>query len=297
MSVEIQQLTKRYGGQTAVNGISFRLRKGEVTGFLGPNGAGKSSTMRMITGSLIPCEGSVFIDGVKVTENNTAIRGKIGYLPEHNPLYLEMFVREYLLFMANLNGRTSKKRLEEVIEMVGLGGQDGKRIRQLSKGYRQRVGLAAALMHDPEILILDEPTTGLDPNQLVEIREIITELGKSKTILLSSHIMQEIQAVCQRVILIHKGNIMIDSPLDKLQNDVQTVEVAFDLRVEERWFHSLEHFKSVVNLGNALYQITFDTNKDMRPAVFDFANANGLKILQINHRHKGLEQLFSELTQ
>ncbi|MDO5608418.1 MAG: gliding motility-associated ABC transporter ATP-binding subunit GldA [Capnocytophaga sp.] len=296
MSVEIKQLTKQYGNQTAVNAISFELRKGEITGFLGPNGAGKSTTMKMITGGLIPTQGTISIDGIAMTANTVTARKKIGYLPENNPLYLEMYVLEYLKFMSELNGGVPKSRIDEVLQIVGLQEQSHKRIGQLSKGYRQRVGLAAALVHDPEILILDEPTTGLDPNQLAEIRHIIKELGKEKTILLSSHIMQEIQAVCQRVIVLHKGTIVLDKPLKDLQNKEQVIEVAFDLRVEERLLRSIPSVKSVENIHEFLYLLTFDTEADKRSVVFDFANANGLKIMQMNHRHKDLEQLFAELT-
>ncbi|MFJ1491577.1 gliding motility-associated ABC transporter ATP-binding subunit GldA [Capnocytophaga canis] len=296
MSIEVKQLTKTYGKQVAVNQINFSLNKGEITGFLGPNGAGKSTTMKMITGSLIPTNGEIFVNGIDMIKNPIEAQRNLGYLPEHNPLYLEMYVREYLWFMGKLYKNISKKRIEEIIEITGLTPESNKKIEQLSKGYRQRVGLASALIHDPEILILDEPTTGLDPNQLVEIRGIIKEFGKNKTILLSSHIMQEIQAVCDRVIVINKGNIVLDQSMKNLQNKEQTIEVAFDLRVEERFLRQIPMLKSVVNIHEFLYYMVFDTQEDMRPKLFDFANENGLKILQINHRHKDLEQLFSELT-
>lgn len=296
MSVQVRELTRQYGEQIAVNQIGFSLGKGEITGFLGPNGAGKSTTMKMITGALVPTKGEIEIDGVNVLKKPILAKEKIGYLPEHNPLYLEMYVREYLRFMADLYKKVPKNRVEEVIQITGLTPESNKRIGQLSKGYRQRVGLASALIHDPEILILDEPTTGLDPNQLIEIRSIIKELGRNKTVLLSSHIMQEVQAVCDRVIVLHKGNIVLDKKMQELQGTEQIIEVAFDFRVEERLLKQIPNVKSVTNVFEFLYNISFDTDADMRPHVFDFAKENGLKILQINHKHKSLEQLFAELT-
>lgn len=296
MSVEVNQLTKEYGQQVAVNAISFQLQKGEITGFLGPNGAGKSTTMKMLTGALTPTKGSVIVNGIDMLKNPIEAQKTIGYLPEHNPLYTEMYVREYLRFMAGLYPKVPADRVEEVIALTGLMPESNKKIEALSKGYRQRVGLASALIHNPEILILDEPTTGLDPNQLVEIRHIIKELGKSKTVLLSSHIMQEIQAVADRVIVLHKGNIVLDKKMSDLQGKEQIIEVAFDFRVEERLLRTLPHILSATNVFDFLYQLQFSTSEDMRPIVFDFANANGLKILQINHKHKDLEELFAELT-
>lgn len=296
MSVEVQQLTKIYGQQVAVNAISFQLEKGEITGFLGPNGAGKSTTMKMITGALTPTDGTITVNGIDILKNPIEAQRTIGYLPEHNPLYTEMYVREYLHFMAELYPKVSSDRIEEVIALTGLSSESNKKIEALSKGYRQRVGLASALIHDPEILILDEPTTGLDPNQLVEIRHIIKELGKRKTVLLSSHIMQEIQALADRVIVLHKGNIVLDKKMTELQNKEQIIEVAFDFRVEERLLRALPNIASVHNVYDFLYQLQFDTLEDMRPTVFDFAKENGLKILQINHKHKDLEETFIQLT-
>lgn len=296
MSVEVTNLTKIYAQQIAVNKINFQLQKGEITGFLGPNGAGKSTTMKMITGALTPTEGSISINGIDMLKQPIEAQKMIGYLPEHNPLYTEMYVREYLSFTADLYPKVSKSRVEEVIALTGLTPESNKKIEALSKGYRQRVGLASALIHDPEILILDEPTTGLDPNQLVEIRHIIKELGKTKTILLSSHIMQEIQAVADRVIVLHKGNIVLDKPMKALQGKEQIIEVAFDFRVEERLLRNLPHIVAATNVYDFLYQLQFSTSEDMRPAVFDFAKENGLKILQINHKHNDLEELFISLT-
>ena len=291
MSVQVTNLTKIYSQQIAVNKINFQLQKGEITGFLGPNGAGKSTTMKMITGALTPTEGSISINGIDMLKQPIEAQKMIGYLPEHNPLYTEMYVREYLSFTADLYPKVPKSRVEEVIALTGLTPESNKKIEALSKGYRQRVGLASALIHDPEILILDEPTTGLDPNQLVEIRHIIKELGKTKTILLSSHIMQEIQAVADRVIVLHKGNIVLDKPMKALQGKEQIIEVAFDFRVEERLLRNLPHIVAATNVYDFLYQLQFSTSEDMRPAVFDFAKENGLKILQINHKHNDLEDL------
>ena len=296
MSVQVTNLTKIYAQQVAVNKINFQLQKGEITGFLGPNGAGKSTTMKMITGALTPTEGSISINGIDMLKQPIDAQKMIGYLPEHNPLYTEMDVREYLSFTADLYLKVPKSRVEEVIALTGLTPESNKKIEALSKGYRQRVGLASALIHDPEILILDEPTTGLDPNQLVEIRHIIKELGKTKTILLSSHIMQEIQAVADRVIVLHKGNIVLDKPMKALQGKEQIIEVAFDFRVEERLLRNLPHIVAATNVYDFLYQLQFSTLEDMRPAVFDFAKENGLKILQINHKHNDLEELFISLT-
>ena len=296
MSVQVTNLTKIYGQQIAVNRINFQLQKGEITGFLGPNGAGKSTTMKMITGALTPTEGSISINGIDMLKQPIEAQKMIGYLPEHNPLYTEMYVREYLSFTVDLYPKVPKSRVEEVIALTGLTPESNKKIEALSKGYRQRVGLASALIHDPEILILDEPTTGLDPNQLVEIRHIIKELGKTKTILLSSHIMQEIQAVADRVIVLHKGNIVLDKPMKALQGKEQIIEVAFDFRVEERLLRNLPHIVAATNVYDFLYQLQFSTSEDMRPAVFDFAKENGLKILQINHKHNDLEELFISLT-
>ena len=294
--ITVHNLTKVYNQQTAVNHIDFQLHNGEITGFFGPNGAGKTTTMKMLTGALTPTEGSITIDGIDIIKNPIKAQRTIGYLPEHNPLYTEMYVREYLQFTANLYPAVPRNRVEEVIALTGLLPESNKKIEALSKGYRQRVGLASALIHDPKVLILDEPTTGLDPNQLVEIRNIVKELGKNKTVLLSSHIMQEIQAVASRVIVLHKGNIVLDKNMTELQGNQQIIEVAFDYRVEERLLRQLPSVVAVSNVYDFFYQLQFDTHNDMRPAVFDFAKENGLKILQINHKHKDLEQIFAELT-
>ncbi|MBE7659662.1 gliding motility-associated ABC transporter ATP-binding subunit GldA [Tenacibaculum finnmarkense] len=296
MSIQLTEISKFYGTQKAVNNISFDAQKGEIVGFLGPNGAGKSTSMKILTGFILPSEGSVFVSGIDVLKNPIEAQKKIGYLPEHNPLYLEMYVREYLQFQAGIY-KVSKTKIAEVIEKVGLTAEAHKKIGQLSKGYRQRVGLAAAILHDPEVLILDEPTTGLDPNQLVEIRELIKELGKDKTVLISTHIMQEVEAVCTRVIIINKGKIVIDKPIAELKTSKeQIIKVTFDYKLEEQFIQRLPNIVHYKNTVENNWILTFETSEDMRPVIFDFAQENGLKILGLNTENKNLESLFRELT-
>ena len=296
MSIQLTEISKTYGTQKAVNTISFEANKGEIVGFLGPNGAGKSTTMKILTGFIEPSTGSVLVSGIDVITNPIEAQKKIGYLPEHNPLYLEMYVKEYLQFQASLH-KVDKAKVAEVIEQVGLSIEAHKKINQLSKGYRQRVGLAAAILHNPEVLILDEPTTGLDPNQLVEIRQLIKELGKDKTVLLSTHIMQEVEAVCDRVIIINKGEIVIDKPISELKTDTeQVIRVTFDYKLEEQFIKRLPNIKTFKNTLENNWVLTFYTSEDMRPVIFDFAQENGLKILGLNTENKNLESLFRELT-
>ncbi len=296
MSIKVENITKTYGEQKALNNVSFSIEKGEVVGFLGPNGAGKSSMMKILTTYLSPSEGVAFVNGLEVGKDDIEIKKSVGYLPEHNPLYLEMYVREYLLFNAGIYA-TSKAEVEKVIAQTGLIPEANKKIGQLSKGYRQRVGLACALLHNPDVLILDEPTTGLDPNQLIEIRSLIKNAGKEKTVLLSSHIMQEVEAICDRVIIINKGEIVLDKKLEDLQNNKkQIIEVEFDYRVEEVALQQLPKIEKVENIIGFVYQLHFTTNQDMRAKVFDFAHDNGLKILQLHNKNTTLEKLFGELT-
>ena len=296
MSIIIKNITKTYKEQTALDNISFSIKKGEIVGFLGPNGAGKSTLMKILTTYIQPSVGEVFVNDINVNIDPSGVKRSIGYLPEHNPLYLEMYVREYLDFSGRLYNVT-KDRIEEVIKLTGLSPESNKKIHQLSKGYRQRVGLAAALLHDPEVLILDEPTTGLDPNQILEIRELIQEISKEKTIFLSTHILQEVEALCDRVIIINKGNIVADKSLkEMMENTEQIIEVEFDYRVEEAFLLKLKNAVKVENKAGFVYQITFDTSVDMRPLVFDFAHDNELKILQLSRKNKNLESLFIELT-
>ena len=297
MSIVVENITKTYGTQKALDAVSFTIESGQIVGFLGPNGAGKSTMMKIITTYISQNEGMVKVNGFDVGNEPMQVKQSVGYLPEHNPLYLEMYVKEYIQFNASVHG-VAKSRIDEVIEQVGLTPEKHKKINQLSKGYRQRVGLAVALLHDPEVLILDEPTTGLDPNQLVEIRGLIREIGKTKTVLFSTHIMQEVEAVCDRVIIINKGQLVIDKDLNELKgNKEQIVEVEFDLRVEEQLLHQqIPKLSKVVNIHDNTWQLTFSTSKDMRPAIFDFAHDNGLKLLQSQLKNQDLESLFRSLT-
>jgi len=276
--------------------VSFEIKKPEIVGFLGPNGAGKSTMMKILTTFITPTGGAATVNGYDIITNAKQVQQSVGYLPEHNPLYLEQYVREYLSFNANVYN-ISNNRIEEVIELTGLTPEARKKIRQLSKGYRQRVGLANALLHNPDVLILDEPTTGLDPNQLVDIRNLIKSIGKEKTVFLSTHIMQEVEAMCDRVIIINKGEIVANKKLTELRDgQEQTVIVEFDYRVEDAFLLKLPNAKSVKNTHDFIYEIIFTTKKDMRSYVFDFAHDNELKILQLHQKNASLESMFRELT-
>ncbi|MFT5941799.1 MAG: ABC-2 type transport system ATP-binding protein [Sediminicola sp.] len=296
MSITVKNISKSFGSQKALSNISFTIGKGEIVGFLGPNGAGKSTLMKILTTYSLADSGEAAVNSFNVQTNKKEVQKSIGYLPEHNPLYLDMYVKEYLAFNANVY-KVRKDRIETVIDQTGLTPESHKKIGQLSKGYRQRVGLAAALLHDPKVLILDEPTTGLDPNQLLEIRKLIKEIGKEKTILLSTHIMKEVEAVCDRVIIINKGVIVADKKLEELRSEEeQIIEVEFDYRVEEAFLLKLPNVVHVKNVMGFVYDITFNTSIDMRPIVFDFAHDNQLKTLQLSRKNKNLESLFTELT-
>ena len=296
MSIQVAGISKFYGKQKALDDISFDINKGEIVGFLGPNGAGKSTMMKILTTYSKAHSGAATVNGFDVEKDSRQVQQSIGYLPEHNPLYLELYVREYLTFNAEVYG-VSKDRIDVVIAETGLGPEAHKKIGQLSKGYRQRVGLAAALLHDPEVLILDEPTTGLDPNQLQEIRKLIKKMAHTKTILLSTHIMKEVEALCDRVLIIDKGKLVADKSLSDLRTqEEQIIEVEFDYRVEEAFLQKLPHVTAVDNTGGFVYEITFSTSKDMRPAVFDFAHDHELKTLQLSRKNKNLETLFTDLT-
>ncbi|GAA4297865.1 gliding motility-associated ABC transporter ATP-binding subunit GldA [Aestuariibaculum suncheonense] len=296
MSIEVSGITKLYGNQKALNNISFKIEKPEVVGFLGPNGAGKSTMMKILTTYLNPNEGEAKVNGFDVNLEKQQVQRSVGYLPEHNPLYLDLYIKEYLAFNANIYS-VDKKRIDEVIELTGLTPEAHKKIGQLSKGYRQRVGLANALLHDPDVLILDEPTTGLDPNQLIDIRTLIKSIGKTKTIFLSTHIMQEVEAMCDRVIIINKGEIVANKKLKDLRDEKQQVVVVeFDYRVEDAFLLKLPKVEQVVNTHDFVYEITFTTSQDMRSHVFDFAHDNQLKILQLNQKNSSLEHLFRDLT-
>ncbi len=296
MSIEVQHITKLYGDQKVLNNVSFKVDKPEIVGFLGPNGAGKSTMMKILTTYVNPSEGSALVNGFNINNDTQQVQQSVGYLPEHNPLYLDMYVKEYLKFNADVY-KVNKTRINEVINLTGLTTESHKKIAQLSKGYRQRVGLANALLHDPDVLILDEPTTGLDPNQLVDIRNLIKNIGKTKTVFLSTHIMQEVEAMCDRVIIINKGKIVSDKKLQELrEGKEQIVIVEFDYRVEDAFLLKLPKVKSVSNTYGFVYEITFSTSEDMRSYVFDFAHDNQLKILQLNQKNASLESLFRELT-
>ena len=296
MSITVENISKIYGEQRALDNISFSVEKGEIVGFLGPNGAGKSTLMKILTTYISASEGNALVNGQDVITQKQAVQKSVGYLPEHNPLYLEMYVREYFQFNAGVY-KISKSRIEEVITLTGLTPEAHKKITQLSKGYRQRVGLATAMLHNPDVLILDEPTTGLDPNQLIDIRHLIKNVGKDKTVFLSTHIMQEVEAICDRVIIINKGKIVADKKLKDLRDDKeQIVVVEFDYRIEDVFLLKLPNAKTVKNTSGFIYEITFSTSEDMRSHVFDFAHDNKLKILQLNQKNASLESLFQELT-
>ena len=296
MSITVNSVSKSYKSQKALNNISFSADKGQIIGFLGPNGAGKSTMMKILTGYIKPNSGEVFVDKIDVLKNPIAAQKVIGYLPEDNPLYAEMYVREYLQFQAAIY-KVAKSQIEDCIEKVGLTLEANKKIHQLSKGYQQRVGIAAAILHNPKVLILDEPTTGLDPNQIIEIRALIQELGKNKTVLFSTHIMQEVEAVCDRVIIIKKGEILVDKKLEELQDSKQQIiEVTFNTLFDEVIFQKLSNLSSVKNTSDNNWQLTFSSDKDMRSKIFDLAQEHNLKILSLTAQNKNLETLFREVT-
>jgi ABC-2 type transport system ATP-binding protein len=298
MSIEVSQITKTYGSQKALDEVSFSIKSGEIVGFLGPNGAGKSTMMRILTTYLNADSGTATVDGSDVQSDSRAVQNAIGYLPESNPLYPDMYVKEYLGFSASIYKiENVQERIIDVITQTGLASHNNKKIKELSKGYKQRVGLANALLHKPKVLILDEPTTGLDPNQLVEIRNLIRKVAQDTTILLSTHIMQEVEAMCDRVIIINKGKIVADDYLNNLKSDeVQVIEVEFDYKVEPELLSSIPMVRDVEDLHNFKYRLIFETRNDQRSAVFDFAHDNELKILSLNKRNKNLEAMFQELT-
>jgi ABC-2 type transport system ATP-binding protein len=300
MSIQVENITKYYGAQKALDDVSFKINKGEVVGFLGPNGAGKSTMMRILTTYLSASEGTAIVNGFDVQTAQRDVQRSIGYLPEQNPLYPDMFIKEYLRFTAGLYKLDNvESRIARVIKATGLSSHQSKKAKELSKGYRQRLGLAAALLHDPAVLILDEPTTGLDPNQLVEIRQLIKNIGKSTTVLLSTHIMQEVEAMCDRVIIINKGQIVADKNLtDLVTDDAQIIEVEFDFKVEYELLEQIEMVREIEEVPSPQhkYRLIFYTKNDMRSAVFDLAHDKGLKILGLVKRNKNLESLFRELT-
>jgi ABC-2 type transport system ATP-binding protein len=301
MSIKINNITKLYGQQKALDKVSFEVGSGQVVGFLGPNGAGKSTMMKIITCFIPQTSGSATVCGYDVTEQSVEVRRNVGYLPEHNPLYHEMYVKEYLDFVAGVYHLNSnrKKRIEEMVEMTGLQAEQKKKIGALSKGYRQRVGLAQAMIHDPKVLILDEPTSGLDPNQLLEIRSLIKNIGKEKTVMLSTHIMQEVEAICSRVIIINKGKIVTDESTEILQQKSGTenvIIVEFDKPVDKGMLQKIEGIKKTELLKANTWKIISDKNADIRPAVFNFAVANQLTVLSLHKEEQSIEDIFQQLT-
>lgn len=300
MSIKVSNITKLYGEQRALDNVSFEVNTGEVVGFLGPNGAGKSTMMKIITCFIPQTSGKVSVCGYDVEEQSIEVRKQVGYLPEHNPLYLDMYVKEYLEFIAGLHKiEHVKKRVDEMIAITGLQLEQNKKIGALSKGYRQRVGLAQALIHDPQVLILDEPTTGLDPNQLAEIRNLIIEVGKEKTVMLSTHIMQEVEAMCDRVIIINRGQIVADNETEQLQQhsgNVQVITVEFDKETSRNALKNIPGIRDARHLGGNVWQLHAAVEKDVRGDIFQFAVQNKLAVLEMRKEEQKLEDVFKKLT-
>lgn len=298
MSVVVQNLLKVYGSQKAVNEISFTAEEGQVVGFLGPNGAGKSTTMKIATCFIPPTSGEIEVCGHKVTEEPLEVRKLIGYLPEHNPLYLDMYVHEYLQFIGSLHalkGKALKQRVIDMVELCGLTREQNKKIGALSKGYRQRVGLAQALIHDPKVLILDEPTTGLDPNQILEIRKLIKEVSKNKTVIFSTHIMQEVQALCDRVVIINQGELVADDYVKNLQGSGKITEVEFSDGIDLNELESIEGIDTVTLLASGKYSIAAE--EDIREKIFSISKEKGWNLVGMTSKEKSLESIFHQLTQ
>lgn len=301
MSVEVKNITKLYGTQKALDNVSFSVEPGQVVGFLGPNGAGKSTMMKIITCFLPQNAGTVTVDGFDVTADPIKVRERVGYLPEHNPLYHDMYVKEFLSFVAGIQvpSNNIESRVKEMIEVTGLGLEQHKKIGALSKGYRQRVGLAQAMIHNPSVLILDEPTTGLDPNQLVEIRQLIKNIGKEKTVILSTHIMQEVEAICDRVIIINQGQIVADDKTSMLQEKSEaetTILVEFDKPVATNLLSAVDGVKKVIAVNDKTFKVIAPKGKDFRPVIFNFAVQNKLTVITMQKEENSLESVFRQLT-
>jgi ABC-2 type transport system ATP-binding protein len=301
MSIKVNNISKVYGKQNALNDVSFEINTGEIVGFLGPNGAGKSTMMKILTCFIPQTSGTASVCGFDISEQSLEVRKNVGYLPEHNPLYLDMYVKEYLEFIAGLHHlKNVKSRISEMIEMTGLQVEQKKKIGALSKGYRQRVGLAQALIHDPKVLILDEPTTGLDPNQLEEIRNLIIQVGKQKTVMLSTHIMQEVEAVCDRVIIVNNGQIVANDITSVLQNsqtqNKQFITVEFDKVANKNSLKNIPGVHDAVNVKNNIWQIEAHSDKDIRTDIFQYAVQNGLAVLTLHKEEQRLEDVFKHLT-
>jgi ABC-2 type transport system ATP-binding protein len=302
MSIEVSNLTKLYGEQKAIDNISFAINKGEIVGFLGPNGAGKSTTMKIITGYLQPDEGEAIVNGIPVKKQPLRAKASIGYLPEANPLYYDQYVREYLDFVADVHGvpaKLKKDRIEAVIQTVGLSLESKKKVGQLSKGYKQRVGLAAALIHDPEVLILDEPTTGLDPNQIIEIREVIKSLGQNKTVLFSSHILQEVEAICDRVIIINRGKLVANDKLSNLRQQVNNnnlLKVTFKEPLEAAWLERLNSVQSVNKISTHEWELVCTDASEAKRQLLELSLQHNLNIISLQSGGQSLEDVFRSLT-
>lgn len=298
MSIKVQEVSKLYGKQKALDNVSFEINQGEVVGFLGPNGAGKSTMMKIITGFIPQSSGLVEVNGLNIEEHSLEVRRQIGYLPEHNPLYLEMYVKEYLDHVASIYklGKAKKSRIAEMIDLTGLGLEQNKKIGALSKGYRQRVGIAQALIHDPKVVILDEPTTGLDPNQLVEIRNLIQEIGKQKTIMLSTHIMQEVEACCERALIINKGNLVADKKIENLSSELSTkiIEVEFTSEIDTELLNAHKAILEINSFGNGRFELS--CKYDIRKDIFEMAVKNNWVLLKMKSKTQNLEDLFHEIT-
>lgn len=300
MSIEVSNLLKVYGEQKAVNNISFKINKGEIVGFLGPNGAGKSTTMKILTGYLQQSGGNAFVCGINVADQPLETKKKIGYLPEANALYYDMYVREYLSFIAEVHDvKNAKAEIEKVIGLVGLKPESKKKIGQLSKGYKQRVGLAASLIHNPEVLILDEPTSGLDPNQIIEIRDVIKKQGQDKTVLFSSHILQEVEAICDRVIIINKGQLVADDKLTSLRSgnkEKHLVAVQFKESIDEQLLKNLPTSESVIKIESGHWHITTEKPEQLRKQILELALQQNLNIISLQSQNQSLEDVFKSLT-
>ena len=299
MSIDVKGVTKIYGTQKAVDAVSFTITKGEIVGFLGPNGAGKSTTMKMITGYLAADEGDIRVNGIDVKKDPLESKKKIGYLPESNALYYDMYIKEYLHFVADIHSiRDQKSTVNSIIETVGLTPEKNKKIGQLSKGYKQRVGIAAALLHNPEVLILDEPTSGLDPNQIVEIRQVIKDQGKDKIVLFSSHILQEVEAICDRVIIINKGKIVADDKLSNLQkqSSLNVVRVSFKEPLEEEWLQRLQGVERVEKIDSYSWSIKTDESELVRKQILEMSLQHNLNIVSLHSENQSLEEVFRSLT-
>lgn len=300
MSVIVENITKIYGSQKAVDNVSFKAEPGKILGFLGPNGAGKSTTMKIITCFIPASSGKVSVCGFDTETQSMEVRKRIGYLPEHNPLYLDMYIKEYLEFIAGIHKiENVKSRIDEMIKLTGLEREQHKKIGQLSKGYRQRVGLAQAMLHNPEVLILDEPTSGLDPNQLTEIRKLIKEIGKSKTVILSTHIMQEVEAICDQVVIINKGKIVANDDTKNLQSHSlgdYLFKVEFNQTVEKNKLETIKGVKQAQFVASNTWLLTTNNDEEVRAAIFEFAVKNNLVLLSIQKEEEKLEEVFRRLT-